>query len=304
MDVSVIIVNYCTENLIIDCVKSIIDKTEGICYEIIIVDNASPHNSISILEKEFENDKTVRCLQLKENIGFGRANNAGYELSSGKYVFCLNPDTKLKNNAINILSNYLDNNPDVGACGGNLFQSNGEMCTSHRMLYPSIMWEFSFLSNYLLESIRYGKNRKFNTEHHAIDVATLSGADIMIRRSIIEEIGFYDPNFFMYYEDTDLCYRVSKNNFLIRNIPDAKIYHYEGKSTKNLEKKAGFNFDGRETFYNKHYSKVYHVIADAIYGTAVFLRILALIFRKDSNRKYWTTLFCLLTKKYFKFEIK
>ncbi len=299
LDVSIIIVNYGAEELITDCVASIIGMTEGVSYEIIIVDNASPNNSFRLLEEKYRDDGRIRCLRLKENVGFGRANNAGFELSEGRNIFCLNPDTELRNNAVCVLSKYLDDTPDAGACGGNLFHKDGQMCTSYRMLFPSVAWEFSFMTNYLFEKMRYGKNRKFNTGSRIIDVATITGADLMIRRSVIEDIGFFDPHFFMYYEDTDLCYRIRKKKFQIKNIPQAQIYHYEGTSTKNLDKKAKFNFEGRELFYHKHYSRAYRLMADIVYGWAIVFRILALTHKKESNKVYWTTLLRLLRGKYF-----
>lgn len=299
-DVSIIIVNYGTEELVSHCVASIMDKTEGVAYEIIIVDNASPNKSFATLEEKYRDVDFIKCHELNDNIGFGRANNAGYKLSSGRNIFCLNPDTELKNNAIAILSDYLDHNSDVGACCGNLLQCDGKPATSFRRLYPSIFLEFSFLSNYLIEKIRYSGSYKYNHTDRIIDVATISGADLMIRRSIVEKIGFFDPDFFMYYEDTDLCYRVFKNNYALRNLPQALIYHYEGKSTNFLDRKATLNFRGRSTFYTKHYSKLYQFTANLLWGIAIGVKTVTLLFKKDSNREYWTTSLKLLINYYVK----
>jgi len=299
-DVSIIIVNYGTERLIADCVTSVIDKTKGVAFEIIIVDNASPNGSFAELEKRYKDADNIKLLPMKENVGFGRANNAGYGLSSGRYIFCLNPDTELKNNAIGILSEYLDNNPSVGACCGNLLQADGKPATSYRRLYPSVFQEISFMTNYTVEKCLYGGSHKFNHTSGVIDVATISGADLMVRRSVLQKTGFFDPAFFMYYEDTDLCYRISASGFQLRNIPQALIYHYEGKSTNHLDHKAVLNFDGRAKFYAKHHSKPYRFAANMIWGAAIGLRVMALFFRKDSNLEYWTTSLKLLIKSYLK----
>ncbi len=298
-DISIIIVNYSTEELIANCIRSIEELTKDVFYEIIIVDNASPDNSFRKLKELYKNNNSIKCMALKENVGFGRANNAGYELSSGRNIFCLNPDTKLKNNAIAILSHYLDTHNNVGACGGNLYHDNGRLCTSFRMLLPSIWWEISFLTNYFPEKILFGKNRRFNTSNHVIQVATITGADLMIRRSVIEEIGFFDSDFFMYYEDTELCFRIKKNRYSLMNIPEAQIYHYEGKSTKNLGRKAKYNYDGRELFFKKHRSKVHHVIADIVFAGSVALRYLVTWYKKDPNKEYWSTLLRLMKNKYW-----
>lgn len=297
-DVSIIIVNYGTEGLVADCVSSILEKTEGVTYEIVIVDNASPDNSFAVLEEKYSTAENITCLALKENVGFGRANNAGFECTSGRYIFCLNPDTRLKNDAIVILSEYLDHHPEAGACCGNLLQVDNQPATSFRRLYPSIALEFSFMTNYLIEKVLYRGNYKYNHTGHVIDVASISGADLMIRRTLIEEIGFFDPAFFMYYEDTDLCYRIHKSHYALRNVPEALIYHFEGKSTSRLDRKATLNFNGRSIFYTKHHSKLYQFTANCIWGTAVLVKALTLLFNKDSNREYWTTSLKLLTKYY------
>ena len=298
LDVSIIIVNYGTENYIINAIDSVIAKTKRISYEVIIVDNASPNDTFRVLEERYARQENIRCLRLDENVGFGRANNAGYEQSSGRYVLCLNPDTELRNNAIDILSDYLDNHPEAGGCGGNLFQKDGHLCGSYRMLFPSVSWEFSFMTYYVFEVLRYGRNRRYNMTGRPIDVAIITGADLMIRRSVIESTGFFDPAFFMYYEDADLCYRIRKNGYRLTSVPQAEIYHYEGKSSKNLEGKARLNFVGRNIFYTKHHSRAYCMVADALWGIAIILRITALAFKKQSNRKYWATLLQMLLAKY------
>lgn len=298
LDVSIIIVNYGTERLVTDCISSILKKTEGVTFEIIIVDNASPGNSFAFLEEKYKDAENIKTHALKDNVGFGRANNAGYELSSGRNIFCLNPDTELKNNAIAILSDYLDSNPTVGACCGNLLQSDGKPATSYRRLYPSLLLEFSFMTNYLIEKVRFNGSHKYNHTNNIINVATISGADLMVRRSVIEEVGFFDPTFFMYYEDTDLCYRIFKNNYSLRNLPQALIYHYEGKSTNRFDHKAALNFDGRSKFYSKHYSKPYQLVANLVWGAAVGGKAITLLFKKDSNLEYWITSLKLLIRYY------
>ena len=114
IDVSVIIVNYNTLELTKQCVESLKAKTKGIQYEIIIVDNASNDGS----QEYFRNDESIIYIYNKENLGFGRANNIGYRHSSGKYIFLLNSDTILENNAIKIFFDFMEQNPGIGCAGG------------------------------------------------------------------------------------------------------------------------------------------------------------------------------------------
>lgn len=287
IDVSIIIVNYSTEDLIIQCVESVFMKTQGVNYEIIIVDNASPNNTFNRLEMLYKGNDYVKCVRLKENVGFGRANNAGYKESCGRNIFCLNPDTMLINNAVKILSYYLDSHDNVGLCGGNLFHKDGKYCTSYNMTFPSIFAEFSSLLGYLPELIMYGGNRKYNNSDKELTVGMITGADLMVKRSVIEKVGFFRPEFFMYFEDTDFCFRVARAQYLRINLPSAKIYHLEGKSTKSFKRKAKMNYDGRRTFYSLNYSKAYTLCANTLFVVSSFFKFVMYSIMRSPNRKYW-----------------
>lgn len=296
MDVSIIIVNYKTVPLIVDCIRSIRKHVRDIVYEVIVVDNYSEDNFQERLQAEFGD--TVVCVPLLENIGFGRANNEGFKVAGGRNIFCLNPDTELINNAVKILSVFLDNHSDVGICGGNLYNRGMIPCLSYRRLFPSILWEMNSCLKYLPERLFLGKSREHNFKSGAMSVAYVTGADLMIKRELIEKYGFFDPSFFMYYEDTELCYRIKKNGFKIYCIPEAKIFHYEGKSCSHLERKAIMNFTGREIFYKKYYSKLYTLIADCFFMLGALFRIMILSFKTETNLLYWKKSLQLAMGKY------
>lgn len=228
MDVSIIIVNYKTLPLIVNCINSIIQKSTGISYEIIVVDNNSSDNFSECLKEKF--GSLVTCVQLAENIGFGRANNEGVKIAKGRNILFLNPDTLLINNAIKILSDYLDANPKVGACGGNLYNEDMSPVLSYSMLLPSIEWELNLLSGSLLEKMRWGKNAQFNHSNLKREVGYITGADMMVRYSVLDKVGCFSKHFFMYYEDSELAYRIKRTGYLIVSVPDARIQHLVGKS--------------------------------------------------------------------------
>ena len=121
IDLSIIIVNFNTKELLSDCIESICNKTEGLSFEIIVVDNASNDGSV----EKFSVDNRIKFIQNEENLGFGRANNIGAKVASGDFLLFLNPDTILDNNAPYIRYNYLKHNSRVGIVGGNLFDSKG-----------------------------------------------------------------------------------------------------------------------------------------------------------------------------------
>ena len=283
MDVSIIIINYKTLNLIIDCIQSIIKCVENISYEIIVVDNASNDNFESVLKEKFGNK--IICLPLSSNLGFGLANNEGFKIAKGRNIFCLNPDTILLNNAVKILSDYLDQNPDVAICGGNLYDENLKPSHSFRRILPSIFWELNSLFSASLEKIKFSKNIFFNYENIPIPVGYITGADLMIKKNVFKDIKGFSSDFFMFYEETDLCYRVKKNNFKIMSVPDSKIQHLEGKSFGDngiSENRISFMEKGRLTYYRKNFSPIYNLIVNLIYF--LFLTSRLLFCSKNSNR--------------------
>lgn len=295
MDVSIIIVNYNTVNLIINAVDSIIEKTEGINYEIIIVDNNSTDNAEIILKERY-NDK-VKFIASPDNLGFGRANNLGYDHSTGKYLFLLNPDTLLINNAIGILFDYMEKHHDVGVAGGNLYDTEGNPNVSYAQIMPSILLELDVLFSGQLLKFRYGKNRVFNHSSDPMPVASISGADLMTTRKVWEEAKGFDPDFFMYYEETEWEYRIKKSGYQIISVPEAKIIHIEGQSHTLKENQLKMIFTGRKTFYQKVYSNSYTKCANFIFTFNCVLRIcLHTLLAKKIRANQWRTLLTIFKK--------
>lgn len=289
MDVSIIIVNYKTVHLILSCLESIETHTQDILYEIIVVDNNSEDNFQSIIQSRFPK---VKCLSLKENLGFGKANNEGYKIAKGRNIFYLNPDTILLNNAIKILSDYLDANKNVGACGGNLYDELLKPALSFRRIFPSLFWEFNELFWLIPEKLLYHSNRIFNNGNRPIRVSYITGADLMTRRVIIDNLKGFSPEFFMYYEETDLCKRIWDIGWEIHSIPMAKIQHLEGKSFKNKDREINinqimFSEKGRKIYYSKNYSRQYQYFANIIHKLFLYSRLVIFsFFNKYKYKKY------------------
>lgn len=273
MDVSIIIVNYNTITLLINAIESILKRSENFSFEIIVVDNNSTDHSKQILLERYGN--AVIYIALSENIGFGRANNEGLKIAKGRNILFLNPDTELQNNAVKILSDYLDEHPDVGAVGGNLFSGDGAPTLSFSRVLPSIWSEFSelWLKNIPLK-ILYGRNFSFNYLHCPLRVGYVSGADMMVSMKVLTEVGFFDPEFFMYFEETELSYRISRKKYKIMNIPNARIIHLEGKSFKIKEKRVYQLIKGRFIYYKKTSNYYCRIIANFQYWLNLYLRYL------------------------------
>lgn len=276
MDVSVIIVNYHTSSLVKDCIASILRHTEGVTYEIIVVDNATEPDLPHQMGAAFP-DAPARCVMLEENVGFGRANNAGFDVARGRNLFCLNPDTILLNNAIRILSDYLDTHPGTGAAGANLYDEHLRPMHSFRRRFPGPAWEFNELLHLVPDRLRYGRNRHFNASGQPLDVAYVTGADLMIPRRVLDATGGFDPDFFMYYEETDLCRRIRAKGFGIVSVPEARIQHLEGGSFADKrvnETRILRSETSRLLYYRKNAGKAARATANAIYGAFLLSRLI------------------------------
>ena len=225
VDVSIVIVNYKAVSLILNCLDSIQQLTQEVSYEIIVVDNNSNDDFELRIQERYPK---VICVSLSENIGFGRANNEGVKIANGRNVLFLNPDTILLNDAISILSRYIDSHLFVGACGGNLYDVNLRPHHSFRRWLPGIQWELNGLFHDYIARACWGRNRMHNFTNKIMRVGYITGADLMMPRDIFNQIGGFSPDFFMYYEETELCYRLKCKSFEIHSVPQARIQHLEG----------------------------------------------------------------------------
>lgn len=296
MDVSVIIVNYCTAGLVAEAVESVVRLTQGVSYEVLVVDNASPDGSGAELQTRYARSGAVKVILSEKNLGFGGANNLGFSQAQGRNIFLLNPDTVLLNDAVSVLSQCLDDNEGVGVCGGNLFTAEGQPASSFKRLFPSVSAELSSLMCHIPERLCYGRNVTFNHTGRDLDVAFIVGADLMIRRTLAEQLGLFDTAFFMYYEETDLCRRVKDLGYAVRSVPAARICHLEGKSISNLDRKAEINFRSRSIYMNKHHGPAYVGLCDLIFRISVNLRLLVLSL-SGGNKTYWRTMKKMFAKR-------
>lgn len=292
MDVSIIIVNYKTTRLIIDCVKSITRLTEGIEYEVIIVDNNSEDNFKDVIFDSIPGVHKDRFhfISLPENVGFGRANNEGIRIAKGRNILFLNPDTLLLNNAIKILSDFLDSHPEAGACGGNLYDTDLKAGFSYKRILPGIKWETNEFFNTLPEKLQYGENRYFNHTEQNIEVGYISGADLMVKSEVLKETGDFRKEYFLYYEETDLCYRIKRKGWKIYSVPSAKIQHLESKSfglteAYQSEFKTEYLEKSRNIFYRLNKAPFSRQISQLIYQLFLITRIF--LIKSDKKKKYY-----------------
>lgn len=252
MDVSIIYVNYKTHELILNSIQTVKGQTKNIDYEIIVVDNHSEDDSLSIIKSHYQE---VICIQSSDNIGFGRANNLGLEVAQGKCIIFLNPDTLLLNNAIGILYQQLKSSSSVGACGGNLYDENNNPTHSLGRKFPSYMQEVLSIFYLPSFSLKAPKSYYFNFTNKPLEVAVITGADLMVKKSVLEETDAFDPDFFLNSEEVELCYRIKKAGYKIISFPNAKIIHLEGRSSYISQSRLHFLYEGTFIYFNKIFGK-------------------------------------------------
>ena len=239
--VSIIIVNYNSQQTIDRCLDSVYHHVSGIGYEVIVVDNASAPASVKFIK---ENYPDVKLVLNDENKGFGAANNIGARHALGKYLFFLNPDAILLDNAVLQFYRFLEEEmPDAVSCGGNLIKENGAFTTSYGN-FPSVFQEWSdvgfrrFYPEYYDRHLQLGKTCQQLKSPEKVPY--IVGADIFIRKDVFQELGGFDEQFFLYYEETDLFYRLHQAGYASYILPEVKIIHLEGPS---LLKNGRLNYD-------------------------------------------------------------
>lgn len=266
--VSVIIVNYNTRQLTLDCLKSVYARTTDVPLEVVVVDNASSDDSVPAIRMTFPE---VTVIENKTNIGFGPANNTGLRASTAPYVFLLNSDTILENNVIRHFVDHLERpeNARVACCGGQLLNADGSPQASFGH-FPSIaqVWFDQLEMRRLF--------RRYYATHLAVavngplpslpNVPYLSGADMFIRKKALEAVGGFDEHYFLYFEETDLCFRFQKAGWGCHFVPEARITHLFGQSSKGQSSSRMRFFKTSELlFFEKNRGKMARFLVRVLY---------------------------------------
>lgn len=256
MKLSVIIVNYNVRYFLEQALLSAQRALQGLDGELWVVDNNSADDSVEMVRTKFPN---VHLIANTQNTGFATANNQAIRACSGEYILLLNPDTLVEENTFSTCIEFMDAHPEAGAVGVKMLDGSGKYLPESKRGFPS-PW-VSFCKTVGLHAL-FPKSPRFNQyylghlsaeETHPVDV--LAGAFMFMRRSALDKAGLLDEAFFMYGEDIDLSYRIKKAGFENYYLPDTKIIHYKGESTK----KGSLNYV--KTFYqamiifaNKHFT--------------------------------------------------
>ena len=265
MDLSIIIVSFNTKNLLKNCLNSVIKSLgrTNINYEIIIVDNGSTDGSVKFIKELtswrvnglknslinnslITNKSTIKLIQNKKNLGFGKANNQALRRARGKHVLLLNSDTETIDNGIESLLGFMDENREADVVGGKLFNKDDTIQPSCGPFYSlHICFLMLFLKGDTLKLTRWSPEK-------IREVDWVSGACLMAKRSLFEKLSF-DENIFMYMDEIEFLYRAKKTGFKVFFYPQAKFFHLGAASSEEKKTPVLNIFRGLLYFYKKHH---------------------------------------------------
>ena len=276
MKLSIIIVSFNTKELLKDCLTSLVTHYQSQFsqkqFEIIVVDNASNDGTQLELKKRFPD---IYLIENRKNLGFAKANNLGVKKSQGEMVLFLNPDTKVPENTLTTMTDYLQVNPKVGIATCKVVLTDGSIDDASHRGFPT---PWRAMTHFIGLSKLFPRSQLFNGYHlgyqnmgetHEIDSCV--GAFLMIKRDIGDELHWFDEDYFWYGDDLDLCYRAKQAGYQVMYVPTVSIIHYKGAAsglkkysehlssanneTKRLATKA--RFEVMRIFYRKHYLHLY-----------------------------------------------
>jgi GT2 family glycosyltransferase len=276
--VSAIVVSFNVRDLLLDCLRAFYACSD-VPAEAVIVDNASTDGSAEAVAREFPEAKLIRQ---RVNVGFGRANNAGLQQAEGRFVMLLNPDVTVMPGCVGRMADFLLVRPDAGAVGPRLQRPDGALDLAARRGFPTpaaAFYRLSGLSKAFPTSERFNRYNMGHlppTETHEMDSGT--AACLMIRRAAIDRVGFFDPDYFMYGEDLDLCYRLKTGGWKIFFLPTARAVHLKGSSTRQESGRMLWEFHrAMWTFHHKHYAADLPAFANGLVWASIWARWLTLL---------------------------
>lgn len=271
VDVSIVIVNWNTRRMLLDCIESLKKETSSTKIEIIVVDNGSTDGSQKALKETYPD---VCLIENGENLGFAKANNIGIARSSGRYVCLVNSDIIALDSCIDRMVAYMDNHRDVGALGPKTVDENRNLRQNCRR-FPTL-WnacsDYLFLRRLLPFVPQFsGRTLRRSTYEKTHPAEVLSGCFLMVRRKALEEVGLLDERFFFYGEDTDWCKRFDKAGWGIVFFSEATAIHFGGASTAAYPVKYFLAMEKADyQYWLKHHRplevKTYHSIKIAYHA--------------------------------------
>ncbi len=256
MDVSIIIVNWNTKDLLINCINSVYQTTKNLAVEIWVVDNGSSDESVKTVRDLFPE---INIIENQDNLGFAKACNQALEQIKGRYAVLLNTDTILSDGTIETVADFMDKNVKVGICGGQLPNDDGSKQNSIANI-PNLSTELfskSLLRRFFPKKYP-GKEQDIT---NPVEVESVIGAFMAVRKEAVDETGLMDESYFFFFEETDWCVRMKRSGWSVFHHPDIKVYHLQGQTAKKVHIGARIEYwRSRYIFFKKHYGMITLII--------------------------------------------
>jgi GT2 family glycosyltransferase len=278
MDLSIVILNYNTREHLRACLDAVLAEgstrlsTGSVEAEVLVVDNASNDGSAEMVAEHY---RWATLIRSPRNGGFAYGNNQALERSAGTAVLLLNPDTILPAGGIAQLLDTLRAHPEAGIIGPKLLKPDGRMHLACRRSFPTpsiAFYRLSGLSRLFPRSPRFGRyNLTFVDPDQAIEVDSVCGACMLVRRTVLERVGLLDERFFMYGEDLDWCLRTRQAGWSVRYEPGVVVQHQHGAASRQRALRTTYHFfKAMDLFYRKHYVDRYHPVVTGMVRTAIY----------------------------------
>lgn len=289
MDISFNIVTYNSFGPLKICLDSLISSLgSGLDYEITIIDNGSEDKTVEFIE---ENYPDIVLIKNNRNFGYTKAMNQGLRISKGKYSVQLNPDVSVPHNTFQQLSDWLDDHPDVGICIPKVLNQDGSF---QRQCRRGFARPLEVVSYFLKLDKLFPNNKKLGNyvktylpEDEIVEVDAVSGSCMMIRKEVIEEIGYLDERFFAYQEDTDFCFRAKIAGWKVYYLPIATVTHLGGRGGSRSNPFRGI-FEWHKSYYlyyNKNLAKDYFFLVNwfmyLMVGLKLAFSLIGALFSKE-----------------------
>lgn len=288
MKLTVVIVNYNVEYFLEQCLLSVRKALHGIDAEVFVVDNNSVDGSVAMVREKFPE---VRLIANQENTGFSRANNQAMTLALGEYILLLNPDTVVEEDTFHRIAAFMDQHPEAGGLGVKMVDGKGRFLPESKRGLPTpavAFYKIFGLSALFPKSPTFGQYHLTyldNEQIHQVDI--LAGAFMLLRKSVLDRIGFLDETFFMYGEDIDLSWRIIKSGYKNYYFPETRIIHYKGESTR----KSSVNYvlifySAMLIFARKHFSPQRAGLFSIMINMAIYFRAGLSLVKRFSEKAF------------------
>lgn len=282
MKLSIVIVNYNVEYFLEQCLHSVDKAIRNLDAEVFVVDNASVDGSLDMMRAKFPHHTLIAN---KDNVGFSKANNQAMRIAKGEYILLLNPDTVVEEDTFDKVVEFMDNNPDAGGLGVKMIDGKGKFLPESKRGLPTpavAFYKIFGLSRIFPKSKRFGRyHMGFLPENETNECDILAGAFMLMRKSVLDEVGLLDEAFFMYGEDIDLSWRIRQGGYKNYYFPETRIIHYKGESTKKSSVNYVFVFyNAMVIFAKKHFSAKNARLFSFLINCAIWLRASIAIFNR------------------------